>query len=100
MMTLHEVKKYYGKSYRKILDCLMILVDTFQFEVDKSCGRYLELECKDEKGCYIKVNHGISDEDRYNIWYRRDRWEETKREHFRSQNEVVEYIEKIFWYKK
>ena len=100
MMTLHEVKKYYGKSYRKILDCLMILVDTFQFEVDKSCGRYLELECKDENGRYLKVNHGISNEYPYNVWYRSDRWEETKREHFRSQNEVVEYIEKIFWYKK
>lgn len=99
-MTLHEVKQYYGKSYKKILDVLMILVDTFNFEVDKSCGKYLELECKDEtKECYFKVNHGISDEYPYNTWYKKGRWEEMERKHFHSQFEVVEYIKEIFYYK-
>lgn len=98
-MTLHEVKQYYGKSYKKILDILMVLVDTFDFEVDKSCGKYLELNCKNEKGCYFKVNHGISNEFPYNTWYKGGRCEETETKHFRSQKEVVEYIKEIFWHK-
>ena len=99
-MTLYEVKRYYGKSYKKILDILIILVDTFNFEVDKSCGKYLELECKDEqKECYFKVNHGISNKYPYNTWYKSGRWEKMQKKHFHSQAEVVEYIKEIFRYK-
>lgn len=96
-MTLCEVKQYYGKSYKKILDSLLAIVDTFHFDVDKSCGKYLELECKDETGKYLKINHGISNTYPYNVWYKAGRWEEMKQEHFHSQSEVVEYIKKLFW---
>lgn len=97
-MTLHEIKQYYDGKYKKILDPLMILVDTFNFEVDKSCGKYLELECKDEqKGVYFKVNHGISNTYPYNTWYKKGRWGEMQTEHFRSQAEIVEYIKEIFY---
>lgn len=96
-MTLHEVKEYYGKSYKKITDSLMFLVDTFTFEVDKSCGKYLELECKDEIGRYFKVNHGISNTYPYNTWWKSGRYGDMERKHFQSQIEVVEYIKSIFF---
>jgi hypothetical protein len=97
-MTLHEVKQYYGKSYRKIIDSLKVTVDTFLYEVDKSCGKYLELECKEQnnRGRWLKVNHGISNQHPYNAWYKAGRWEETERKRFASQNEVAEYIKSIF----
>ena len=97
-MTLHEVKQYYGKSYRKIIDSLKVTADTFLYEVDKSCGKYLELECKEQnnRGRWLKVNHGISNQYPYNAWYKAGRWEETERKRFASQNEVAEYIKSIF----
>lgn len=98
MMTLHEVEQYYGKSYKKIINSLKVTVDTFLYEVDKSCGKYLELECKEQndRGRWLKVNHGISNKYPYNVWYKAGRWEEIKIKHFASQNEVVEYIKQLF----
>lgn len=94
-MTLCEVKQYYGKSYRTILNELEAIEKTFSFNVDKSCGKYLELECKNGDK-WLKVNHGISNKYPYNVWYRTNRWEETKRKHFANQREVAEYIKSIF----
>lgn len=95
-MTLYEVNEYYGKSYKKITKALMYLVETFTFEVDKSCGKYLEVECKDGRGRYFKVNHGISNKYPYNVWWKSNRYENMEVKHFHTQSEVVEYIKSIF----
>lgn len=95
-MTRYEVEKYYGKSYQKITEVLMYLVETFTFKVDKSRGKCLEVECKDERGRYLKVSHRISNKYPYNVWWKSNRYENMEQKHFRTQSEVVEYIKSIF----
>lgn len=97
-MTWHEVSRYYGRSYKKIIEALKITVETFSYEVDTFCGKYLELECTEQnnKGRWFKVNHGISNVYPYNVWYRPGKYQDVIREHFKTQAEVVEFIKKTF----
>lgn len=90
-MTLYEVKQYYGKYYRKILCSLK---DTFSYKVDESCGEYLELECRNN-GTWLKINHGISNQYPYNVWYRKSMWDGIVFKHFASQRDTVEYINQL-----
>lgn len=94
-MTLNEVIEYYGKSYKKILCSFNGFPSDFIFEVDRKCGKYLELECKNQNGFYIKVNHGISNTFPYNLWYKAGMWAEMKNEHFHSQGQVYDRIIEI-----
>ena len=92
-MTLHEVKQYYGKSYGKILEALVS--SNYSYEVDKSCGKYLELTCKGQNGRLLKINHGISNKYPYNVWYKEDGYSIMVTKHFASQKDVVEYIRQL-----
>ena len=42
-MTISEVRKYYGRKYRDVLDRFLVLGELDCFQVDTKCGRYLEL---------------------------------------------------------
>ena len=62
--NIDEVKDFYGKRYRKIIDGLSRFGAT-DYEVDTSCGIWLELWCS-IRGKHIKVNIGI--DDMYHLW--------------------------------
>lgn len=93
-MNIQEVKKYYGRSYSKIIRKLESLTKDCTFNVDTSCGEYLELEYMSEQR-YFKVNHGISNKYPYNTCFRGKGFSEMERKSFRTQDEVVEYMEKL-----
>lgn len=62
---LNEIRKFYGKKYKRIFDVLEKRNAT-DFEVDKECGMWLELWCKIREH-KIKLNIGI--DDKYHVWY-------------------------------
>ena len=74
-MTLYEVKQHYGRSYRKITQKLMELVDTFDFDIDKQ--RYLlDVTATDvlaDKYIYIRDD----DYYKFNVAYRSKKCEFT-----------------------
>lgn len=91
-MDIQEVKEYYGRRYKPILKALQNKkIDSF--EIDKSCGVYLELNFKIGNTKYY-INHGISNKFPYNLWYRKS-YEGMKRYHFKSMKDMAEFIEKL-----
>ena len=90
-MSMKEIKKYYGNKYRPILKALE--ENGFKnFKIDMSCYGYIELECeKFEK--WFSVNYGINN--KYNVWYKKSSYDNTKRNSFSTMKEVVNLIEKF-----
>lgn len=87
---LSDVKLYYGKKYRPILDAFENKKVKL-YQIDERCGKYLELLVFMENGNKIFVNHGISNSKPYNVtitpaqsWYG-----ETVRYHFSSMAETA-----------
>lgn len=91
-MDIKEVKKYYMRRYRPILNALENK-NIDNFEIDKSCGVYLELNFKIKDIKYY-INHGISNKFPYNLWYRKP-YEDIRRYHFKSMKDMAEFIEKL-----
>lgn len=90
--TVDEVKSYYCGKYRTILSGLKDM-NAYNFEIDKSCGSYLELKFS-VNGKRAKVNIGINN--KFNTWVYPDyvTVRETKRNKFATQREAVEYFER------
>ena len=98
--NLSDVKEYYGRRYKEILDAFESKkVKTYL--IDESCGKYLELSVLMENGNKIFVNHGISNSKPYNVtitpsqtWYGKP-----THYHFSNQYEVSNCIieEKYDW---
>ena len=85
-MTLNDVRAYYGRRYKRILDALEFRGAT-DFEVDTDCHRYLQVKCN-IGAKRITVNIGINN--KYNTWvYRSGIW---KRESFSTMTETASYI--------
>lgn len=98
-MTAEEMKEYYGKNYRKIINFLGTIPSEFIFEVDTDCYRYLEVRVIKNNNHKLTVNHGISNTKPYNVWYSGStsfsRWK-----YCRTQDEAVKYMEECFGMKK
>lgn len=72
-MTISEVRKYYGRKYRDVLDRFLVLGELDCFQVDTKCGRYLELYINTDAvrrnhfNFHIrKINQGMNN--KINIW--------------------------------
>lgn len=92
-MTLYEVKQHYGRSYRKITQKLMELVDTFDFDIDKQ--RYLlDITATDvlaDKYIYIRDDGYY----KFNVAYRSKKCEYTSVTLY-SQKEVIDFLSELF----
>ena len=64
--SLLEVKEYYGNKYKPILKAFENKKVKL-YQIDESCGKYLELSVLMENGNIIFVNHGISNSKPYNV---------------------------------
>ena len=62
--SLLEVKEYYGNKYKPILKSFENKKVKL-YQIDESCGKYLELSVLMENGNKIFVNHGISNSKPY-----------------------------------
>lgn len=98
--SLLEVKEYYGNKYKPILKAFENKKVKL-YQIDESCGKYLELSVLMENGNKIFVNHGISNSKPYNVkiipaqsWYGK-----TTRYSFSSMSEAADCIidEKYNW---
>lgn len=87
--NIDELKEFYGKRYRRIINGLDRLGAT-DYEVDTSCGIWLELWCS-IKGKRIKVNIGI--DDMYHLWLD---VEGIPSLHLKTQDELVYALWKEF----
>ena len=98
--SLFEVKEYYGNKYKPILKAFENKKVKL-YQIDESCGKYLELSVLMENGNIIFVNHGISNSKPYNViitpsqtWYGKP-----THYHFSNQYEASNCIieEKYDW---
>lgn len=64
--NLSEVREYYGRKYKKILDAFENK-KVESYLIDETCGKYLELTVIMKNGRKIFVNHGISNSRPYNV---------------------------------
>lgn len=91
--NLSEVREYYGRRYKEILDAFENK-KVKSYSIDESCGKYLELTVLMENGNKIFVNHGISNSKPYNVtitpsqsWYGK-----TTRYHLSNQYDASKCI--------
>ena len=88
---INDVRNYYKRKYKKILDALE-RKEAKNFRVDRSCYGYLEMKCE-IKGWYFCVNIGINN--KYNTWLKSRCFNKTERNSFTTMDEVVSFIEKL-----
>ena len=95
-MTISEVRKYYGRKYRDVLNPFLVLGDLDCFQINTNCGLYLELFINTDAvrrnhfNFHIKkINHGVNN--KINMWFdNKPSYESTT---FRSQAEAGHYIQ-------
>lgn len=96
-MTISEVRRYYGRKYRDVLDPFLVLRELDCFQVDTKCGRYLELHINTDAvrrnhfNFHIrKINHGMNN--KINMWFdNKPSYESTT---FKTQSEAGHYIQR------
>lgn len=95
-MTISEVRKYYGRKYRDVLDRFLVLGELDCFQVDTKCGRYLELYINTDavrrnhfNFRIRKINHGLNN--KINIWL--DCMSSYESLTFKTQLEAGQYIQ-------
>lgn len=96
-MTISEVRRYYGRKYRDVLDRFLVLGELDCFQVDPKCDRYLELYINTDAvrrnhfNFHIKkINHGMNN--KINMWFdNKPSYESTT---FKSQSEAGRYIQR------
>ena len=95
-MTISEVRKYYGRKYRDVLDRFLVLGELDCFQVDTKCGRYLELYINTDavrrnhfNFRIRKINHGMNN--KINIWL--DYMPSYESLTFKTQLEAGQYIQ-------
>lgn len=95
-MTISEVRKYYGRKYRDVLDRFLVLGELDCFQVDTKCGRYLELYINTDavrrnhfNFRIRKINQGMNN--KINIWL--DYKPSYESLTFKTQLEAGQYIQ-------
>ncbi len=97
-VTIPELREYYGKKYRAIINALDEINAT-DISVDTLCGKYLEVACRihndhaiyGHRGARFNINIGLNN--KYNTWFNRDvGYTATARHSFNTQAEAARYI--------
>ena len=97
-VTIPELREYYGKKYRVIINALEEINAT-DIRIDTYYGKYLEVACRihNDRAIYghwgAKFNINIGLNNKYNTWFNRDvGYTKTARHSFNTQAEAARYI--------